>query len=293
MDAEPQVEKALADLARREQLPESYPAMAARWFEPLADWLLSRQAERGGRLLVGLHGAQGTGKTTLCEVLSILTEARGRTLATLALDDFYIDLAGRKKLAATVHPLLRTRGVPGTHDTSLLNSVLDSLLDGAAVDVPLFDKAADDRLPEALWRRVSPADIVVVEGWCVGVSPQQDDALQDPVNPLEAGEDVDGVWRRFVNRRLREDYADLFSRFDRLVMLRAPSLECVLEWRRLQEQKLAQRRAGTGVMDAAAVARFVQHYERLTRHALMTLPARADYVLEVAEDHTIVGARTE
>ena len=82
----------------------------------------------------------------------------------------------------------------------------------------------------------------------------------------------------------------MFDALHLLVMLQAPSLDCVLEWRRLQEEKLARRRSGEGVMDAAAVERFVQHYERLTRHGLNTLPGVADYLLRVSGDHTIVEA---
>ena len=292
MDSKLQLGESIEDLARREDLPASYPAMAQRWFLPLAEWLCERRSAVDGCLLVGLNGAQGTGKTTLCEVLSIMLHGYGCSVLTLSLDDFYYDLPGRKLLSRLVHPLLLTRGVPGTHETDLLLGVLDTLANGGSALVPVFDKAIDDRLPTALWRRMPPADVVLLEGWCVGLTPESDEALAEPINDLEAREDVDGVWRRYVNERLREDYAEIFGRLEDLVMLKAPSLECVLEWRRLQEEKLARRRSGEGVMDPDAVARFVQHYERLTRHALETLPAQADYVLEIAEDHSVVGAST-
>ena len=74
-------------------------------------------------------------------------------------------------------------------------------------------------------------------------------------------------------------------------MLRAPSMEQVLAWRRLQEQKLSARRSGAGVMTPEQVEHFVQHYERVTCHCLAEMPARADYLLEIDADHNIVEAR--
>jgi D-glycerate 3-kinase len=285
------LERSLNELAHAEALPDSYPIMAKRWFAPLADWLAELSSTAPGCLLVGVHGAQGTGKTTLCQVLTIMLAAKDLRLVTLSLDDFYFGLSERERLAQTVHPLLRTRGVPGTHDVELLGAVLDTLLAGGSIDVPVFDKAADDRLPEQLWRREGPADILLLEGWCVGVGPQPESALVTPANDLEAREDAQGVWRRHVNEQLAGEYAGLYGRLDRLVMLKAPSLENVLSWRRLQEAKLATRRDGAGVMNSAEIERFVQHYERITRHALATLPDVAHYVLQVAEDHSISGAQ--
>ena len=57
MDETINVDDELAELARREDLPGSYPAMAERWFSPLADWLCARRAAADGCLLVGLNGA--------------------------------------------------------------------------------------------------------------------------------------------------------------------------------------------------------------------------------------------
>ncbi len=281
----------LISLAAAEALPDSYPAMAERWFLPLAEWLQARQAAQGSPLLVGVNGAQGTGKTTACEVFCLMLEIRGLRHATLSLDDFYLPRAERQRLADAVHPLLQTRGVPGTHEVPLLKQTLDALEMGKAIPVPVFDKAIDDRLPSADWKLAGPADIVLLEGWCVGAAPEPEIALRTPINDLEASEDSSGEWRRYVNEQLVGPYAALYSRLHTLVMLKAPSMERVLEWRQLQEAKLAGRRSGAGVMSPAQVKRFVEHYERVTRHCLDEMPARADYLLEVAEDHSICGAR--
>lgn len=282
----------LKTLAATEALPASYPDMAERWFTPLAEWLADRHRAAGDPLLVGVNGAQGTGKTTACAVLRLMLEARGLRAVTLSLDDFYLGRDARASLARDIHPLLATRGVPGTHEIALLNAALDELLHGRSVAVPVFDKASDDRLPREQWLQEEPADVVLLEGWCIGATPEDPEALDQPLNELEATEDAEGRWRCYVNEQLAGPYAALFARMHALVMLKAPSLERVLEWRQLQESKLAQRRSGAGVMSPAQVRRFVEHYERVTRHCLDDMPARADYLLEVGEDHTIHGARS-
>ena len=163
--------------------------------------------------------------------------------------------------------------------------------------MPAFDKATDDRAPESDWRRVgAPADVVLFEGWCVGARPQTPDALGNPVNDLEAAEDRDATWRTGVNERLRTDYAELFARLDLLVMLRVPSFDSVFEWRSLQERKLRARLHGASAgpegsrgLSPAGLERFIQHYERLTRHMLKTMPAYADFVIDIDVNHRLTG----
>jgi D-glycerate 3-kinase len=178
----------------------------------------------------------------------------------------------------------RTRGVPGTHDIALGETILDDLLAGRTAALPRFDKATDDRAP---MRRViePPVDVVLLEGWCVGAVPQTAEALAEPINALERDEDPDGAWRSEVNRRLATDYAGLFGQLDLLFMLRVAGFEAVRANRLLQEQKLAASRPeGTAIMNGAALDRFLMHYERLTRWMLEEMPGRADVVIEIGAD---------
>ncbi|HHI77007.1 MAG TPA: hypothetical protein ENJ94_07525 [Gammaproteobacteria bacterium] len=267
-----------------ERLPEDFAETARRHFLPLATTLARRAAAAGRPLLVGIHGCQGSGKSTLAALLAqLLRESHGLDCIDLSLDDFYLTHAERERLAQQVHPLLRTRGVPGTHDIGLLMRTLDALArPGDAVAVPRFDKARDDRRPPDQWPRLQPPlDLVILEGWCLGVPPQSEAQLAEPVNALEAEEDPDGRWRRFVNERLAEDYQALHARVDYWIMLQAPGFDCVLAWRLEQERRLAERLSASGgdtgaLMDEARLRRFVAHYQRLTEHALRVLPDRVD-----------------
>jgi D-glycerate 3-kinase len=217
----------------------------------------------------------------------------------LSLDDLYLTLAQRENLGRTVHPLLRTRGVPGTHDAGLGMALIDVLTDrsGAEVSLPQFDKAEDDRAAAQTWPRVrAPIDVVLLEGWCVGAAPQPDASLVQPINALERERDEDGRWRRQVNAQLKGDYARLFARIDLLALLQAPSFDVVFGWRALQEKKLAERVArsrvaGSRVMSDEEIGAFLMHYQRLTEWILHEMPGRADVVMPLDPDHRITGVR--
>lgn len=261
----------------------------------LIERAIRRRLPGAGRhpLVVGVCGSQGSGKSTVCNTLTMRFTQSGLRVANLSIDDLYLPLAERLKLAKHVHPLLRTRGVPGTHDVKLGVHTLHALAHPGRVPLPRFDKAVDDRRPPEEWDSLEgPAQLVLFEGWCVGARPQPLEALDQPVNELEANEDVDGRWRRYVNDALGGEYQRLFANLDMLVLLAAPSFDVVLKWRSQQEHELrakAQGGAASAVMSDAELARFIQHYERLTRHILIEMPGRADLVIRLGPDRSVVG----
>lgn len=235
-----------------------------------------------GLAVLGIAGAQGSGKSTLAAAVTQRLADEGMPVALLSLDDLYLSGAARSDLARTVHPLFATRGVPGTHDTGLGFSTIAALERGEAAPLPRFDKARDEPVPRAQWP-LAPAHcrVLVLEGWCVGARPQAEAALAEPVNALERDEDAQGIWRRAVNAALAGEYQRLFARIDRLVLLAAPDFDVVARWRGQQEAALQARADAPAAMDEAAIARFVLHYERITRHMLAEMPARADLLVRL------------
>ncbi|WP_425605241.1 kinase [Fulvimonas yonginensis] len=261
----------------------------------LAGHLLDHYAGRIARsrrpYILGLSGLQGSGKSTLARVMKAEAEARGWPTDVLALDDFYYPRSERETLAREVHPLLRTRGVPGTHEIELLLSVLAALPQASEklpVTWPRFDKGRDTRVPPSRWAKVTRAPkLVILEGWALGLRPQLQSALDTPVNALEREEDPDARWRHWVNKQLRA-YQPLWRKLDALIVLQAPNWDVVRRWRGEQEEALLARRAPLA-MDPEAMARFLAHFERLSRHALATLPALADSVVEYDDDRHVTG----
>ena len=245
-----------------------------------------------GLLTVGISGAQGSGKSTLAAGLAARLAGDGVSVATLSLDDLYLGREARRALAAAVHPLFATRGPPGTHDVALGLTTLDALARGEPAPLPRFDKALDAPVPRNDWPKAPRGcQLLLLEGWCLGARPESEAALTAPVNPLEAEEDVQGHWRRHANTALASEYQQLWARQNHLIMLAAPGWEVVQGWREQQEAEL-RARAGAdapGVMNSGEVARFVQHYERLTRHILAELPGRADVVVRLGEGRQVLG----
>ncbi|MEO1246775.1 MAG: hypothetical protein AAFX56_13930 [Pseudomonadota bacterium] len=276
------------DFVRARSLPASWHARAGVHLDTLAGWL-----NDSGLRLIGISGAQGTGKSSVSDYLAAALEKRyGRRTCVLSLDDYYVSKSERLELAEHVHPLLATRGVPGTHDIDGLSGTVEALLgeSGGELRIPVFDKGSDDRLPAERWRKAAPSpDFVLLEGWCIGARAQTGAELEAPINALEATEDPDGSWRRWVNEQLALRYEPLYDKLDALVFLQVPGLAAVLRWRGLQEHKLIAA-TGKGMSDAE-IARFIGHYERLTRSCLQLLPGTADACIELDDDHNVASLR--
>lgn len=282
----------IKEIAENEGLPNNYVEDATNYFIPLVNFIADKLMQSNIPLVIGISGAQGTGKTTLSYLLSRLLAKREFNIVAFSLDDFYLTKNERNFLASQVHPLFTTRGVPGTHDTDMLLTKLEELFnktEDRAVEIPRFNKATDERAPKTDWSRVDGSvDAIIMEGWFVGATPVDEKMLKDPINELEKLEDVTGKWRNFANKQLSESYQTIFTQIELLVLLKAPSFNHVYEWRKLQEEKLRKRTAkANALMDDDQLIRFIQHYERLTRHCLKILPERADIVFSLNPDHRV------
>lgn len=236
--------------------------------------------------ILGIAGSQGSGKSTLAKAVA---ERFGG--ASLSLDDIYLTKAERAAMAARVHPLFATRGPPGTHDLGLLNRLLDRLQAAGPDDLtplPRFDKLADDRAAEADWPVVQGRPrVIVLEGWCLGATPQAEGDLVAPINALEARQDVVGEWRRTVDAALGQPYARPRARLDALIFLKAPGFDVVLDWRCEQEAGLTGQDA-VSPERRAALAVFIQHYERLSRH-MMIGGVEADLIVALDRERGVLS----
>lgn len=255
--------------------PDDYRQLAALLVD---DW------RRRGVATVGIGGGQGAGKSTLGRLITEAGSVFGSRIEVLSLDDFYLTKEERLRLAETVHPLLATRGPPGTHAVERLQEVIAALRQPGVVEVPRFDKGSDTRSGYAT--RDGDADVVVVEGWCVG-APSARSGIDEPINALERERDPDARWRSHIEAALGGPYAKLNEELETLVFLKVPSLAAVRRWRLQQE---GERPPGQR-LSAAEVDRFVEHYERITRRMLASLPSTADVVVELGGDHRVSGLR--
>ena len=260
----------------------------------VAGWICRETARFEKPLIIGVNGAQGSGKTTFCDILREILESEsfGRLrVATLSIDDIYLTRNDRAALGTSVHPLCSIRGVPGTHDTSLGMRTLDALADPEidVASIPRFDKSTDDRCSPCDFELFPGVpDVVLFEGWCVGASPPSArDAWKGPLNAREAADDTQGTWARWSDECLAsKGYQDLFGRIHRLVMIKTPSIESVIDSRWNAEQELMQKMAAEGassnnkcLKSRQEVAHFVALYERHTKRIWKEMPGRADVLI--------------
>ncbi len=302
----------LQEFIQQHSLPAGYIEQADKNFTPLVEHIAGH-IKSDKPLLVGINGSQGSGKSTLAAYLEteLVNEHKLKVLS-ISIDDFYYGKEKRKSLAEEHHPLLSTRGVPGTHDLDLALKTLKALISAKSVQVDQstnskeailvsrFDKSKDDLHDIGAWTKVlCPMDVIILEGWCVGSEPEPENKLTLAINKLESEEDERGVWRRYVNENLK-DYQALFGLIDVWAMLKAPSFDCVYNWRLEQEEKLAKslqldidatsQTQSNSLMSAEQVARFIQFYERITKHTLETLPNKVDYLYRLDTERYIIKA---
>ena len=253
----------------------THPPSSAGYAQPFVAAVLDDALARESRTYA-IAGLQGTGKSTLSAQVATLAAGRGLKAVVLSIDDFYLGRRERLALGREVHPLLATRGAPGSHDVGLAIETIDALHEGRAAKLPRFDKIADRRLPPSKWPLARGTDLVLFEGWFQKVPAQRDEELIAPLNALERDEDADGTWRRWCNDALGRDYPPLWERIDRMLFLEGPGFEIVPEWRWQQEMTLQKANPDRQAMTKPQVERFVQFFERVSRQALRTLPAIAD-----------------
>jgi D-glycerate 3-kinase len=235
--------------------------------------------------LIGVGGAQGSGKSTQSRAFA---QASGGRIAHFSLDDVYLTRAAREHLAEMLHPLLLTRGPPGSHDLGLADLTIETLSNAAQdqkTPLPRFDKAHDDRAPEAAWPLFTgQPEAILVDGWCMGALPMDSESATAPINVLEASEDPDAIWRRHTLSQLADDYASFFDQFDEILYLQAPSFEIIRTWRGEQEEEMLGRAMTR--QEAAALGRFIQHYERVTR-AMLAGHHRAGWIVHLDEERGV------
>lgn len=238
--------------------------------------------------IIGINGAQGSGKSSLTQLAALALEKYyGLRPAILSLDDFYLGKPPRYQLADKMHPLCETRGVPGTHDLPLIIDTFDALADAepeTLTPLPRFDKLDDDRVSREEWPNFQGRpDVILFEGWCVGLRAEDVPPWIGPINDLEANEDPKGEWFGWSQDILMKDYPAIWQRIALLISIEVPDLETVIASRLLQENGLAAHSA-KGKMDRSAVTRFVQHYERYTRALWACMPQRADILFRRTAD---------
>jgi D-glycerate 3-kinase len=265
------------------------------FYLPLSKMIKEEYIKKKKTQVIGLTGGQGTGKSTISNILKIiLKETYNLETVIFSIDDFYKTSKERKKMSKKISNLFLTRGVPGTHDTKMLFQCIKNLKTNKfkKMKIPKFDKSIDDRLEKNKWLRVQKKpNIVIFEGWCIGATAQKEKDLNSPINKLEKYEDNKKIWRQKVNLELKKNYMKIFNLIDKLIFLKIPNFKYVFKWRLLQEKKLRITGKGNKTMNNNEIKNFIMYYERITKYMLKTLPKKADAVISIDERHRLKSIR--
>ena len=263
-----------------------------RIYIPIAFWINKKCGEKKTTLFLGLSAGQGSGKTTMANILSIILKIFfKKRVCIISIDDFYKTLKNRKQMAKEKHPLLITRGVPGTHDINLIKNFFISIKNKKfkIIKLPRFNKSIDDRFKKKYWSRVDKKpEVIILEGWCVGAKHESNSSLKKPINILEKNEDQNLIWRKFVNNELKKEYKTVFSMIDHFIFIKVPNFKMVFKWRLLQEVKLKKKtHYKNKIMSYNAIKRFIMFYQRITLQMIKDLSKSASVVMFLKKNHQI------
>ena len=259
---------------------------------PISFWIENKYKKKGKTLFLGFSGGQGSGKTTVAKILKIiLKKFFKREIYVSSIDDFYKTLKDRNEMSHTIHPLFKTRGVPGTHDISLVKKFFDFIKkkNFKKFKLPKFDKSMDERLKKKHWPDIKKRpEIVILEGWCVGAKPQSNSIINKSINVLEKYEDKHLIWRKYANEKLKKEYKKLFAMIDHFIFMKIPNFNVVYEWRLLQESKLRKKsHSSKKIMSYNEIKRFIMFYERITLQMIKDLSKSASVVIFLKTNHKI------
>ena len=263
---------------------------------PLCFWI-SNKANKKKPYFVGLAGGQGTGKTTISSLIKIiLTKYFKLKVFRISIDDFYKTRKERTNLSKRVHPMLLTRGVPGTHDINMMLNFFRKAKSKnfKRIKLPTFNKAIDDRFSKKYWYDLrNKPDVIIFEGWCVGAKPEKNITLKKTINSMEKTKDQKQIWRKYVNQQLKSKYKNLYSQLNCLIYLKAKNFSLLQKWRLKQERKLwlkSKKNSNLKIMDRGDVINFMQTYQRITQNMFRYMPKHASIILNLNSNHQIKSA---
>ena len=260
---------------------------------PICFWI-NKKVKNRKPYFIGLAGGQGTGKTTISSIIKIiLVKYFKLKVFKISVDDFYKTRKDRVSLSKKVHPMLLTRGVPGTHD---INEILNFFRKIKSkkfkiLKVPIFDKAVDDRFNKKNWQSIKHRpDVIIIEGWCVGAKSVTINSLKKPINYMEKNKDQKLIWRKYVNQQLKSKYKNLYSQLNSLIYLKAKNFSLLQKWRLKQENKLLLKNKNKNknkIMNKEEIFNFMQTYQRITENMFKTMPKFASIIVHLNSNHQI------
>ena len=219
------------------------------WIWGLALPLLSRainfKKDYSERKLIGISALPGTGKSTLGNWLEYISLKFNLKIAVISIDDFYLP-SKEMELAINKNPWNVSRGFPGTHSIDLMSEKLKKWKLDGNLNVPVFDKSLRNGLGDrSHWRELSP-DLLIIEGWFLGVKPLSTESNNSEFIDLSISHD-ESSYRRIIQSNLK-NYLDIWNQIDEIWHLKPEKFEFMNLWKSNQEREMFKKK-GSALKD--------------------------------------------
>jgi len=167
--------------------------------------------------IVGIHGPQGIGKTTLSKFLYKKFTDESLKVVIFSIDQFYLQ---KNELATFIEscndPIYKYRGLSGTHDLELMYDFLQKLIRGDKCFLPLYDKSIDNGIGDRSgYQKINyKPDLIIIEGWMLGYKPND-----NIINELS------------LFNKLLKNYKIIQDLIDIWIILETDNIKNVINWR--------------------------------------------------------------
>ena len=219
------------------------------WIWGLALPLLSQaynfQNKFSDRKIIGISALPGTGKTTLGLWLEAISLKLNFKIAVISIDDFYLP-SDEMKIAIKDNPWNVSRGFPGSHSVKLMYEKLLNWKINGELNVPVFDKSLRNGLGDRSHWRLDNPDLLIIEGWFLGVEPLSIDVNYQNTN-LEEISSHESSYRYNIQNNLSK-YLDVWNLIDNIWHLKPINFEYMNMWKTSQEKEMFLRR-GNALQD--------------------------------------------
>ena len=209
------------------------------WIWGLALPLLSQaykfQNNFSERKIIGISALPGTGKTTLGKWLEAISTKLNFKVAVISIDDFYLP-ADEMETAIKNNPWNVSRGFPGSHSVTLMYEKLLNWKKNGELNVPVFDKSLRNGLGDRSHWRLGNPDILILEGWFLGIEPFNIDIHDESENLAKFSPDESNY--RFKIQKNLNEYLDVWSLIDNIWHLKPIKFEYMNIWKSNQEKEM-------------------------------------------------------
>ena len=209
------------------------------WIWGLALPLLSQaykfQNSFSDRKIIGISALPGTGKTTLGKWLEAISLKLDFKIAVISIDDFYLP-SDEMKLAIKNNPWNVSRGFPGSHSVKLMYEKLFNWKINGELNVPVFDKSLRNGLGDRSHWRLDKPDLLIVEGWFLGIEPLSVD-VNNLINKSTELSSQESLYRMIIQKNLHE-YLSIWNLIDNIWHLKPLKFEYMNIWKSHQEQEM-------------------------------------------------------